>query len=51
MVELVLIARYDDEAPKVDHPDGISEQVLFCTGVWSPASVAAQAARAPMVRW
>jgi hypothetical protein len=32
-------------------PEGITEHVLFCTGVWSPATVAAQAAEAPMVRW
>ena len=30
-------------------PEGISEHVLFCTGVWPPASVIAQAAQTPMV--
>lgn len=32
-------------------PEGITEHVLFCTGVWPPETIAAQAAQAPMVRW
>ncbi len=32
-------------------PEGITEHVLFCTGVWPAATIAAQAAQAPMVRW
>lgn len=32
-------------------PEGLTEHVLFCTGVWTPDTVRAQAAQAPMVRW
>lgn len=34
----------------VRDPEGITEHVLFCAGVWPPASVAAQAAQAPIFR-
>jgi len=35
------------------HTDGdrITEHVIWCTGMWDPATIARQKAEAPMVRW
>jgi hypothetical protein len=35
------------------HTDGdrITEHVIWCTGMWDPATIARQKAEAPMLRW
>lgn len=31
--------------------DRVAEHVIFCTGMWDPATIARQRREAPMVRW